>query len=111
VTKIVINNDWGGFGLTDEQMQQYNDLAGLGLVFKTADKPTSFFTGHWYKPDGEWFSDRDIPRDDPHLVAVVEGSDPEKHTLKVVEVPEDVKWHISEYDGHEHVAEDHRTWY
>jgi len=24
-------------------------------------------------------------------------------------VPDDVKWHIHEYDGLEHVAEDHRT--
>ena len=109
--KIVINNDWGGFSLTDEQMHQYNNLSGLGLVFKTLDKPSGFFTGHWYKPDGEYFSDRDIARDDPHLVAVVEGLDAEKHTLKVVEVPEDVKWHIAEQDGNEWVAEDHRTWY
>jgi len=27
-----------------------------------------------------------------------------------VEIPDDVKWHIHEYDGLEHVAEDHRTW-
>lgn len=30
--------------------------------------------------------------------------------LKVVEVPDDVEWHIHEYDGAEHVAENHRTW-
>jgi hypothetical protein len=25
-------------------------------------------------------------------------------------VPADAKWHVHEYDGLEHVAEDHRTW-
>jgi hypothetical protein len=30
--------------------------------------------------------------------------------LKIVEVPDDVKWHIAEFDGWEWVAEDHRTW-
>jgi len=31
-------------------------------------------------------------------------------TLKVVEIPDDVQWQIEEYDGHEWVAERHRTW-
>lgn len=30
--------------------------------------------------------------------------------LKIVEVPDDVKWHIADYDGWEWVAENHRTW-
>ena len=30
--------------------------------------------------------------------------------LTIVDVPDEVKWHIHEYDGLEHVAEDHRTW-
>jgi hypothetical protein len=28
----------------------------------------------------------------------------------VIEIPDDVEWHIAEYDGYEHVAENHRTW-
>jgi hypothetical protein len=31
--------------------------------------------------------------------------------LAIVEIPDDVEWEISEYDGREHVAEKHRTWY
>jgi len=31
-------------------------------------------------------------------------------SLKVVEIPDDVKWQIQEYDGIEWVAEQHRTW-
>ena len=109
--KIVINNDWGGFSLTDEQMEQYNNLSGLGLVFTPAKESSWAYAGSWHTASGEYFSDRDIDRDDPHLVAVVEGLDGEDHSLKVVEIPDDVKWHIAEQDGNEWVAEDHRTWY
>lgn len=57
---------------------------------------------------------RDIARDDEALVQLVE-EDAEKYagrcaTLKVVDIPDDVKWQIEEYDGYEHVAEQHRTW-
>ena len=58
--------------------------------------------------------DRVIPRDDPALVQVVEemgkAADGAFARLEVVEIPDDVAWHIEEYDGNEHVAEDHRTW-
>lgn len=30
--------------------------------------------------------------------------------LKIVEVPDGIKWQIEEYDGWEHVAEAHQTW-
>jgi hypothetical protein len=30
--------------------------------------------------------------------------------IVIVDIPDDVEWHISEYDGIEHVAENHRTW-
>ena len=30
--------------------------------------------------------------------------------LKIVEIPDDVKWIVEEYDGIELIAEVHRTW-
>lgn len=58
--------------------------------------------------------DSDIPRDDAVLVEIVEALGPESwgdHAeLKVVEIPDGVKWQIEEYDGLEWVAEAHRTW-
>ena len=30
--------------------------------------------------------------------------------LKVIEIPDDVKWELDEYDGFEHVSEIHRSW-
>jgi len=57
---------------------------------------------------------RDIPRDDAALVQVVEEMGEKSSSrfadLKVVEIPDDVDWEISEYDGNEHVAEAHRAW-
>lgn len=53
-------------------------------------------------------------RADPLLVAAVEALGAEANgqhaSLSVVEIPDGVNWHIDEYDGSEHVAEDHRTW-
>lgn len=58
--------------------------------------------------------DVDLPRTDPDLVQCVEelgdrswGRNAE---LKVVEVPDEVSWHIAEHDGREWVAEDHKIW-
>lgn len=57
---------------------------------------------------------RDIERNDPDLVAVVEQlgdrASGQFSALVVVEIPDDVQWEIAEYDGLEHVAEKHRTW-
>lgn len=69
-------------------------------------------------PDGKILS---VERGDhqhrtcPHLIKMVE-EDPEGTAgryaeLKVVEIPDDVKWTIEEYDGWEHVAEKHRVWH
>jgi hypothetical protein len=53
-------------------------------------------------------------RDDPLLVEAVEklgdAASGEMAFLRVVEIPAGVKWHIDEYDGREHIAEDHQTW-
>jgi hypothetical protein len=55
-----------------------------------------------------------IPRDDQHLVRVVEelGSEANGHCadLKVVLIPDDVLWTIDMADGLERVSEVHRSW-
>ena len=57
----------------------------------------------------------DISRDDPVLIEVIEelgdAANGDCAELAIVEIPDDVEWEISEYDGREHVAEKHRTWY
>jgi len=93
MTKIVINACHGGFGLSAKAESKYRELAGIT------------------DPD---FCAGGIPRDDEHLIAVVElmghkanGGHAE---LKIVDVPDDVNWYIEEYGGKEWVAERHRTW-
>ena len=58
--------------------------------------------------------DRQIQRDNDSLIRVVEELGEKANgvcaRLKIVEIPDDVEWHIDDYDGLEHVAEDHRTW-
>lgn len=138
MTKIVINNCFGGFGLSKEAMQAYAARKGLTLY---PDK-NPFGKIYWVVPpeqrvaevsDEQWAKiskteraeynkkhekqiiyDRNIPRDDPDLVAVVEElgerANDQFADLKVVEIPDDVEWQIQEYDGLERVAEVHRTW-
>jgi len=90
--KVVINTCYGGFGLSESSLVEYKRR-----------KNTTEDIWHW-----------DIPRDCPHLVAMVEegGTDVngQYSDLKVVNVPDDANWYIEEYDGMEHVAERHRTW-
>lgn len=60
------------------------------------------------------FNPNDICRDDDILVTVVENLGREANglcaDLKVVEIPNDVDWSISEYNGREIIEESHRTW-
>jgi hypothetical protein len=90
---IVINDCYGGFGLSDRAMLEYKKLAGI---------------------DDPIFNDRDIPRDDPYLLKIVRelgmSANGPHSNLKIVEVPGDVKWIVQDYDGAEWVAEEHRTW-
>jgi len=142
--KVVINNCFGGFGLSKIGCQRYWDIKGIPVWIEddTRFKSMGLFTV-WLVPpeerveqkEGEdfysmnvteriayntkyseqtWYY-RSVERNDPVLVQVVEelgqvaaGSHAE---LKIVEIPDDAEWEIEEYDGNEHVAEKHRTWY
>lgn len=112
--KIVINADWGGFGLSDDAIERYAELAGINLISQPNDKYTCT---HWYQDqidDDHYWCEREIARNDARLVQVVEelgeAANGQHARLKVVDVPDDVVWDIEEYDGREHVAERHRTW-
>jgi hypothetical protein len=49
-------------------------------------------------------------RTDPLLIQAFEEAENKKH-LRVVEIPDDVEYHIYEYDdGFEIIRENHRTW-
>jgi hypothetical protein len=124
--KIVINACYGGFGLSHEAIMRYAEIKGINLVWKEHRSLNYYYKDcvsdenyfyYYYKDcvsDENYFSYSDIPRNDPALVQVVEemgsAANDEYAKLKIVEIPDDVRWHIAEYDGSEHIAENHRTW-
>jgi hypothetical protein len=91
--KIVINNCHGGFGLSKEALDLFNERSGTNILY--------YNTEH-------------IDRNNPILVEIVEQLGKAAHgqfaVLKVVEIPDDLEWEIEEYDGAEKIAEKHRTW-
>lgn len=128
--KVVINKCYGGFSLSAKAVMRYAELAGITL-YRDDDK----WIDHFYTVPVEeyrrlaaksqqlkdysltnavYFSYRNIERNDPHLVQVVEEMGEESWgkvaELAVVEIPDDVHWDIAEYDGNEWIAESHRTW-
>ena len=122
--KIVINDCFGGFGLSPTATRRYAELKGYHIV-ETGEEgawkilfihPTYSGSYDDMTPDEREniISPYDIPRNDPTLIQVVEemgvGSYGSFATLKIVEIPDDVDWTIQEYDGTEWVAEVHRTW-
>ena len=114
LVKIVINSDYGGFSLSDEAILEYGRRKGLNLV---KDENTNWSISIFYKDSvakENYFEDREIPRNDPALVEVVEvlgeAANGFAASLKIVEIPEDVEWCVEENDGREWVSEKHRTW-
>ena len=87
-------------GLSDDVLPEHGE--------NYSNKPEHDFLNEHY------WSEYEIERDDPVLVKTVEELGERafgNHSrLEVVEIPDDVEWEISEYDGSEHVAEKHRTW-
>lgn len=113
--KIVINKCYGGFGLSEEAVLLYSKKKGLNIIV-VRDKIMKSLR-HYYLDevkDGNYFSDRDIQRNDSVLIEVVEELGGKANgfcsELQIVEIPDDVEWIIEEYDGKEWIAEDHRRW-
>ena len=90
--KFVINTCYGGFSLSNEALKLYEDLSGKKIVY-----------------------DRDIQRNDPILIDIIETLGFEKSNgyyaeLKIVDIPDGINYTICQCDGKEWVAEVHRIW-
>ncbi len=131
--KLVINSCYGGFGLSPKALKRYLELKGKQAYFY---KQTKYNCSDNYVefqridnvenlnelfiycttddqgkvinnfPDNT-FSSRDIPRNDKHLIQVVEELGAKANNicskLKVVEI-ENSRWYkIDEYDGYESI--------
>lgn len=140
--KVVINARHGGFGLSEQAVRRYFEIKGEPLWVETEARYKILGLNQYYRKapedrvvnrDKEFYSmpieerveynkacaeqgfyDRDLDRDDPVLVQVVEElgelANGRHAELKIVDIPDDVEWQIDEYDGSEWVAEKHRTW-
>lgn len=111
--KIVINRAYGGFGLSDDAMRRYAELKDIVLIERPGAWGCDFYIDDL--SEDNYFSYYDIERDDPALVQVVEEMQENSYgihaELSVVEIPDDVSWYISNYDGMETIHENHRSWY
>ena len=128
--KIVINRCYGGFGLSHKAVSRYAQLKDMTLFTHSdgtfqhyykipvedydALRDIAYETGDYSKVNEAYFIERDIPRNDPALVQVVEELGKEANgqyaDLGIVEVPNDLRWKIDEYDGLEAVVEISRRW-
>lgn len=106
--KVVYNACYGGFGISDAGMMRYAEIKGIKLY----PEPNRLFTMFWTSPQIEErqrdsISHRDIARNDPALVQMVEelGQAANGHfaELKITDVPSGERYRIDEYDGSEEV--------
>lgn len=118
--KVVINTCFGGFSISNEAFEKLLDRKGI--AFDKQENESKFLGNSYYEAGyagdvDHYLSDYHMTEDraDKDLIAVIEemgaAADSWSSCLQIVEIPDDVKWHIHEYDGMEHVAEDHRTWH
>lgn len=127
--KIVINKCYGSFGLSEWAIKKLVEIKGL--YFYTLDDNMEYLKVDNWEEDrfiGESKTSTEInnskihhnaiyfkaKRDDKDLVELVQNNSEKVNSpysrLKVVEIPDGVEWEIEEYEGHEWVAEKHRTW-
>ena len=119
--KVAINRCFGGFGISNEAFEKLLERKGIEFQkvpakFKFRDDEFDYYKAGVEPCDDTYISAYDYYQDrsDPDLIAVIEEIKDQANSwaaeIAIVEIPDDVKWHIHEYDGMEHVAEDHRTW-
>ena len=125
---MVINGCYGGFGVSREALIE---LYKRGSVIVDTYEPKKYYgTEDWerrFKEDEKnkriavfngliitASSDRKY-RTNKELIKLIEEWGSEKVSgqfakLKIIDIPDDIDWSISDYDGNEHVEEYHREW-
>lgn len=116
--KIAINRCHGGFGLSDMAIKHMAQIQGITL-FPEVDQwnGITYFTTPKESRSEDYsatvFLWR-IDRTDKYLIETIETLGKQANgvsaDLKIVDIPDDVKWVIDSYDGSEWIAEIHRTW-
>lgn len=109
MTKIIINSCFGGFGLSDKAIERLLQLGYPKEEIKADKCSNDSISNKKYR------GLKDIQRNHPLLIQVIEELGREASSrfasLKIIEIPDNVKWEIEEYDGVEWISEKHRRWY
>jgi len=137
--KIAVNKCYGGFSLSNKAIKRLLELKGKECYFYKQTKYSFKHGKDEYKlidnPKDEMFVDvstvnlgiktdnipndyyfyyGNIERTDADLIQVIEelGDDASGRfgDIKIVEIPDNVKWEIDNYDGIETIHEVHRSW-
>jgi hypothetical protein len=111
--KIVINKSYGKFSVSHQAFIRLREL-GQQDALKETDLGAYWPEAATPKEPSLNQCGILIPRDDLKLVQVVEelngAANGHGAELRVVAIPDEVRWEISTVRGVEHVSEVHRTW-
>jgi hypothetical protein len=136
MTKILVNRCFGGFSFSEVAIKRYAALKGLKLYPERREYITIFWTvpkserpiqpfpwneapledRHAFNEtcDRQTIDERPKDRTDPIWIQVFEDLGEKANgthaKIALVEIPDNVKWEITEYDGMETVREISRTW-
>jgi hypothetical protein len=117
--KIAINTEFGGFSISNQAFEALLDRKNIEFDVVEIDKAwrdNDYYLAGLPHTDETYINSYDFysDRSDPDLIAVIEemgeSANGRYADIKIVDIPDDVDWHIVEYDGLEHVAEAHRIW-
>lgn len=127
MANIVYNACYGGFSLSNEAIMRYAEIKGIKLYSEEDSMFTHYYLcppeefkrlidednanpiqpGRYARSNEMYFSDREIERNDPALVQVVEELGDRANgmcaKLRVEDVPAGTLYRIDEYDGFESV--------
>ncbi len=107
--KIVINKCYGGFSISKEAAEF---MAKRGNKQAKAELRANKKEWYGYGCSSNGYMGYD--RTDPDLVAAVEKlgdkANGNSAQLEVVNIPDNIKWEITDYAGIERVDECHRSW-
>lgn len=120
--KVVINRCFGGFGISQKAFEKLLERKGVAYEkvpskYAIRDSDSDYYKAGLPHSEETYLSEYDFydNRSDLDLIAVIEelgdAADGWAAELAIIDIPDDVEWQIEEYDGREHVAEKHRTWY
>lgn len=113
ISKTPISEHYGSAG-----MEGFQKDVDKGHIVDFDDDPEFKKTSYGVFYDAKYAYSlechEDSARSDPDLIKIVEklkdAANGQCAKLEIVNIPDGISWHVEEYDGNEHIAENHRTW-